>query len=121
MGFEAASCNELPYAREVATCFETHHREGTVNPDLSDLFERLVTHFDQPFADVSLFPIYLVSQIARAHVTVALSGDGGDELFDDYDTYEAEAIAGPWLYRMWRCRCSPDSRRCCRRARRSRG
>ena len=93
MGFEAASYNELPYAREVATRFETHHREGMVNPDLSDLFERLVTQFDQPFADVSLFPTYLVSQLAREHVTVALSGDGGDELFGGYDTYEAEAIA----------------------------
>ena len=93
MGFEAASYNELPFAREVATRFETQHREGMVNPDLSDLFERLVTHFDQPFADVSLFPTYLVSQIAREHVSVALSGDGGDELFGGYDTYEAEAIA----------------------------
>ena len=93
MGFESASYNELPYAREVATRFGTHHREGMVEPDLSDLFERLVTHFDQPFADVSLFPTYLVSQLAREHVTVALSGDGGDELFGGYDTYQAEAIA----------------------------
>ena len=93
MGFEAASYNELPYAREVATRFQTRHREGMVNPDLSDLFERLVTQFDQPFADVSLFPTYLVSQLAREHVTVALSGDGGDELFGGYDTYEAEALA----------------------------
>ena len=93
MGFEAASYNELPYAREVAARFDTHHREGMVNPDLSNLFERLVTHFDQPFADVSLFPTYLVSQIAGEHVTVALSGDGGDELFGGYDTYEAEALA----------------------------
>jgi asparagine synthase (glutamine-hydrolysing) len=93
MGFEAASYNELPYAREVAARFGTNHREGMVNPDLSDLFERLVTHFDQPFADVSLFPTYLVSQTARAHVTVALSGDGGDELFGGYDTYQAEALA----------------------------
>ena len=93
MGFEAASYNELPYAREVAARFDTDHREGMVNPDLSDLFERLVTQFDQPFADVSLFPTYLVSQIAGEHVTVALSGDGGDELFGGYDTYEAEALA----------------------------
>ena len=93
MGFEAASYDERSYAREVATRFGTHHREGTVNPDLSDLFEQLVTHFDQPFADVSLFPTYLLSQIAREHVTVALSGDGGDELFGGYDAYEAEAIA----------------------------
>jgi asparagine synthase (glutamine-hydrolysing) len=93
MGFEASSYNELPYAREVAARFGTHHREGMVNPNLADLFERLVTHFDQPFADVSLFPTYLVSQIARKHVTVALSGDGGDELFGGYDTYQAEALA----------------------------
>jgi len=93
MGFEAASYDELPYAREVATRFGTHHREGMVNPDLSDLFEQLVTQFDQPFADVSLFPTFLVSQIAREHVTVALSGDGGDELFGGYDTYQAEALA----------------------------
>jgi asparagine synthase (glutamine-hydrolysing) len=93
MGFEASSYNELPYAREVAARFGTNHREGMVNPDLADLFERLVTHFDQPFADVSLFPTYLVSQIAREHVTVALSGDGGDELFGGYDTYQAEALA----------------------------
>jgi len=93
MGFEAASYNELPYAREVATRFGTNHREGMANPDLSDLFERLVTHFDQPFGDVSLFPTYLVSQSAREHVTVALSGDGGDELFGGYDAYQAEALA----------------------------
>lgn len=93
MGFEAASYNELPYAREVASRFGTHHREGLVDPDLSDLFDRVVPHFDQPFADVSLFPTYLVSQIAREHVTVALSGDGGDELFGGYDSYAAEALA----------------------------
>ncbi len=93
MGFDAASYNELPYAREVASRFGTNHREGTVNPDLSDLFERLVTHVDQPFADVSLFPTYLLSQTAREHVTVARSGDGGDELFGGYDAYAAQALA----------------------------
>lgn len=93
MGFEATSYNELPYAREVALRFGTRHREGMVDPDLSALFEDLVTQFDQPFADVSLFSTYLVSQMAREHVTVALSGDGGDELFGGYDTYQAEALA----------------------------
>ncbi len=93
MGFEDGSYNELPYAREVATLFRTTHTEQLVTADLLDLFDRLVPHFDEPFADVSLFPTYLVSQVARAHVTVALSGDGGDELFGGYDTYEAQALA----------------------------
>ena len=93
MGFEDGSYNELPYAREVATLFATRHTEQLVTADLIDLFDRLVPHFDEPFADVSLFPTYLVSQVARAHVTVALSGDGGDELFGGYDTYEAQALA----------------------------
>ncbi|MBL8135146.1 MAG: asparagine synthase (glutamine-hydrolyzing) [Acidobacteria bacterium] len=93
MGFEDGSYDELPYAREVATLFRTTHTEQLVTADLADLFERLVPHFDEPFADVSLFPTYLVSQVARAHVTVALSGDGGDELFGGYDTYEAQALA----------------------------
>jgi asparagine synthase (glutamine-hydrolysing) len=93
MGFEDGSYNELPYAREVARRFATRHREGTVTPDLVKLFEQLVVHLDEPFADVSLFPTYLVSQIARAHVKVVLAGDGGDELFGGYDTYIAQAAA----------------------------
>jgi asparagine synthase (glutamine-hydrolysing) len=93
MGFADGSYNELPYAREIADLFGTTHREGAVTPDLLDLFERLVVHIDEPFADVSLFPTYLVSQIARDHVKVALTGDGGDELFGGYDTYEAQRLA----------------------------
>ena len=93
MGFADGSYNELPYAREVATKFGTRHREGMVEPNIEDLFEKLVVHLDEPFADVSLFPTYLVSQIAREHVTVALSGDGGDELFGGYDAYEADVLA----------------------------
>ena len=93
MGFADGSYNELPYAREVAERFGTHHREGMVEPHIQDLFDTLVAHLDEPFADVSLFPTYLVSQIAREHVTVALSGDGGDELFGGYDAYEADAVA----------------------------
>ena len=93
MGFEDGSYNELPYAREIATLFGTAHTEQLVTANLVELFNRLVPHFDEPFADVSLFPTYLVSQMARQHVTVALSGDGGDELFGGYDTYEAQALA----------------------------
>ncbi len=93
MGFEDGSYNELPFAREVAALFGTEHTERLVTPDIASLFDRLVPHLDTPFADVSLFPTYLVSRVARDHVTVALSGDGGDELFGGYDAYEAHAVA----------------------------
>jgi asparagine synthase (glutamine-hydrolysing) len=93
MGFDDGSYDELPYARVVAEAFGTNHREGRVTPDVASLFDRLVLHFDEPFGDVSLFPTFMVSEIARRHVTVALAGDGGDELFGGYDAYEAQALA----------------------------
>ena len=93
MGFEDGSYDELPYARLVAQHFSTNHREGLVAPDVAGQFDRLIVHLDEPFADVSLFPTFMVSQLARRHVTVALAGDGGDELFGGYDTYEAQALA----------------------------
>jgi asparagine synthase (glutamine-hydrolysing) len=93
MGFDDGSYNELAFAREVAAAFKTNHRERTVTPDLASLFDKLVVHLDEPFADVSMFPTYMVSSLAREHVTVALSGDGGDELFGGYDAYEAQALA----------------------------
>ncbi len=93
MGFDDGSYNELPWARTVAERFGTRHREQMVTPKITDLFEQLVVHLDEPFADVSLFPTYLVSQLAREHVKVVLSGDGGDELFGGYDTYIADRIA----------------------------
>ena len=93
MGFADGSYNELPHARRVAARFGTRHREGEVVPDVVELFDRLIVHLDEPFADVSLFPTFLVSELARTHVTVALSGDGGDELFGGYDAYEADRLA----------------------------
>ncbi len=93
IGFEDGSYNELPFAREVATLFRTDHRERTVSPAIGELFDKLVVHLDEPFADVSLFPTYLVSQLAREHVKVVLSGDGGDELFGGYDAYQAQQMA----------------------------
>jgi asparagine synthase (glutamine-hydrolysing) len=96
MGFADGSYNELPYAREVAALCGTAHHEGTVTPDVAALFDRLVVHLDEPFADVSLFPTFLVSRMAREHVKVVLTGDGGDELFGGYDAYEAEAMAARW-------------------------
>ena len=93
MGFADGSYNELPFARKVAERFGTTHREAIVEPNLVDLFDQLVVHLDEPFADVSLFPTYLVSEVAQQHVTVALSGDGGDELFGGYDAYAADQLA----------------------------
>jgi len=93
IGFADGTYNELPYAREVAALFKTTHRERTASPDLAGMFERLVVHLDEPFADVSLFPTFSVSELAREHVKVVLSGDGGDELFGGYDAYQAQALA----------------------------
>jgi asparagine synthase (glutamine-hydrolysing) len=98
IGFDDGTYNELPYAREVAGLFETNHRERTVSPNLHQMFDKLVVHLDEPFADVSLFPTYLVSQLAREHVTVALSGDGGDELFGGYDAYQAQQLASRFAW-----------------------
>lgn len=98
IGFDDGSYNELPYAREVAALFKTDHHERTVSPDIGELFEKLVVHLDEPFADVSLFPTFLVSQLAREHVKVALSGDGGDELFGGYDAYQAQALAAQYAW-----------------------
>lgn len=93
LGFDDGSYNELPYAREVAARFGTDHHEDVVRPDVASLFDPLVTHLDEPFADVSLFPTYLVSRLAQQHVKVVLGGDGGDELFGGYDAYVAQRLA----------------------------
>ena len=96
IGFEDSSYNELPYARLVAQRFETHHQEFIIRPDAARLINQLTQHFDEPFADVSAIPTFIVSQIARQYVTVALGGDGGDELFGGYDTYLAQQVARPY-------------------------
>jgi asparagine synthase (glutamine-hydrolysing) len=93
MGFADQSYNELPYAREIAQRFGLTHVEDVVTPDVAALFDPLVAHLDEPFADVSLFPTYLVSRLARQHVKGVLAGDGGDELFGGYDAYAAQAMA----------------------------
>ena len=93
IGFADGTYNELPFAREVAALFKTNHRERTASPNLGDMFERLIVHLDEPFADTSLFPTFSVSELAREHVKVVLSGDGGDELFGGYDAYQAQALA----------------------------
>ncbi len=85
IGFEETAYNELPYAAMVARKFKTEHHEIVVHPDAVDLASKLVRHFDEPFGDASAIPTYLVSEFAARHVKVALTGDGGDELFCGYD------------------------------------
>lgn len=84
IGFDDAEANELPYARQVAAHFNTRHHERVASTDLASLLPELVARFGEPFADSSALPTWLVSKLAREHVTVALSGDGGDELFAGY-------------------------------------
>ena len=92
IGFEDATYNELPDARAVARHFDTNHQEQILQPDISELAERLVAHLDEPLADFSIFPTYLVSKLAGGSVKVVLSGDGGDEIFGGYDTYVAQQL-----------------------------
>lgn len=92
IGFEDDSYNEVPYANAVAKHFGTDHRVEVLRPDIVSLVEQLIPHHDEPFADTSSLPTYLVSKLAREKVTVVLSGDGGDELFAGYDTYIADKL-----------------------------
>ncbi len=92
VGFEyGGTYNELPDARLVAAHLGTDHHEILVKPaQLIDVLQTLVYHFDEPFGDAACFPTYLVSKLARQHVTVALTGEGGDELFGGYRRYQAD-------------------------------
>ena len=85
IGFEEAAYNELYYARLVAKKYQTEHHDIVVHPDSVELIQKLVHHYDEPFADSSAIPTYIVSEFAVKHVKVALSGDGGDEFFAGYD------------------------------------
>jgi asparagine synthase (glutamine-hydrolysing) len=87
IGFNEDTFNELKFARIAAKHFNTEHHEFIVTPDLVEIVDDLVWHFDEPFADSSALPTFMVSKLARGFVTVVLSGDGGDELFAGYTRY----------------------------------
>ena len=98
IGFDDTSYNELTYAKRVADHLGAEHVTEVVRPDAADLFDPLMHFMDDPIGDFSIFPTYLIARLARNHVTVALSGDGGDELFGGYDTYLAQRYARWYRY-----------------------
>ncbi len=91
IGFKKDDFNEAHYARIVAQKFGTEHHEMILEPDVVQTVEHLTSSLEEPFGDSSMLPTYYVSQMARQHVTVALSGDGGDEIFAGYDRYRIHA------------------------------
>ncbi len=93
IGFDDPSYNELAYSKQVADHLGVSHTTRIIKPDAAELFGHLMHFMDDPIGDFSIFPTYLVSKLAREDVTVALSGDGGDELFGGYETYVADAIS----------------------------
>jgi len=102
VGFAEQAFNELAYARTVASHLGTEAHEKVVEPSIGDLLPKLAWHLDEPFADSSAVPTYYVSKAAREHVTVALSGDGGDELWAGYARHRvehSELLARRWLGR----------------------
>jgi asparagine synthase (glutamine-hydrolysing) len=102
VGFSDGGHNELAAARLTADAFQTEHHEDILEPHLADVLDPIVRAFDEPFADASAIPTYYLSAMARRRVTVALSGDGGDEGFCGYDfryvPHAVEAAIRPWVH-----------------------
>lgn len=106
IGFAQKEYDETAYAKQAAEQFGTKHQKFIVSPDIEDILPKLVWHYDEPFADSSAIPTWYLCQATRQEVTVALSGDGGDELFAGYDRYRAMQLADRvngfpvWLRRL---------------------
>jgi len=96
IGFEDPTYDESHCSSRVAAHLGVDHTVQVIRPDAMALFSRLMGYMDDPIADVSIFPTYLVSQVARRDVKVALSGDGGDEVFGGYEAYAAQSAARLW-------------------------
>ncbi|MCA8991669.1 MAG: asparagine synthase (glutamine-hydrolyzing) [Planctomycetaceae bacterium] len=94
IGFSIPEFDERRYAREAAELLGTNHHEYVVEPSVLDTLPRLIWHYDEPFGDSSAIPTMYLSEVTRQLVTVALSGDGGDELFAGYPRYRAVHLAG---------------------------
>ncbi len=92
IGFESSGFDELPYAREIAERFGAEHHELVVRPDAVELLPKLARHYGEPFADHSAIPSFYLAEMTRRHVTVALTGDGGDEVFGGYERYAHGAM-----------------------------
>jgi asparagine synthase (glutamine-hydrolysing) len=93
IGFPDKRYDETAFARQVAKQFQTEHHEHTVTPQAREILDTLTWHYDEPFADSSAIPTYYVSRYTREYVTVALTGDAGDECFAGYDRYRAATLA----------------------------
>ena len=92
IGFHSAQFNEAHYAKQVANFLQTDHHEEILSPDPTIIVEKISNILDQPFADSSIVPTYLLAKFARENLVVALGGDGGDEIFGGYDRYLAAPI-----------------------------
>jgi asparagine synthase (glutamine-hydrolysing) len=95
-GFSEESFSELPKARSMAKFLGVHHYDQIVDSNTVTALETIIECADEPFADTSIIPTFLLSKFAARHVTVCLTGDGGDELFGGYETYIADRIHGPF-------------------------
>jgi asparagine synthase (glutamine-hydrolysing) len=96
IGFETAGFNELPWARAIAERYGCDHHEFEVRPNAVEVLPALVRHYGEPYADSSAIPSYYLAELTRRHVTVALNGDGGDEMFAGYAWHLGGRIAERW-------------------------